>query len=233
MPFYIIPLLDIRNACLMITISSTPVFVIFNCLEGVCVCCAREMMLLCRASVINLYLCSPAFKAMYGTSPPMVENDMWTYCMYYSSPIPFLIKEEKKEFVKASKDEIIFKAKGFLINMTLLSLFFTLLIPLGYAPFPNPRPMGQPVPSFFDFFNLGHLLNNYIVACLTYISLDGGMLGVAAGISLMTGFSTVAVMHSPMTESSSPSDFWGRRWNRMIHAVLKVSDEMVVEVRFR
>jgi len=43
---------------------------------------------------------------------------------------------------------------------------------------------------------------------------------------MMTGFSTVAVMHSPLSESTSPSDFWSRRWNRMIHAVLKVSNRI-------
>ena len=50
-------------------------------------------------------------------------------------------------------------------------------------------------------------------------------MGLSVSISMMTGFSTVAVMHSPLSQSTSPSDFWGRRWNRMIHAVLKVRTE--------
>jgi len=136
LPFYIIPLLDIRNVCLMIAISATPIFVIFNCLE-----------------------------AMYGTSPPIVERDMLTYCIYYSSPIPFLINDETKQLVKASKREILSKARACLCNVILTILFLSVLIPLGYAPFPSPRPMGQPLSSFFDIFSMGHLLNNYIVAC--------------------------------------------------------------------
>lgn len=219
LPFYVIPLLGIRNVCFMIAISSTPIFVTFNCLE-----------------------------AMYGTSPPIVERDIWTYCIYYSSPIPFLISDKTKQVVKASKQEIATKAKACFLNIVLTSLFLSVLIPFGYSPFPTPRQIGQPLDSFFDVFNTGHLLNNYILACessrdiwrcfvahddiltirslfvagLTFLCLDGGTLAVAVTIGLLTGFSTVTVMHAPMTESTSPSEFWGKRWNRMIHAVLKV-----------
>lgn len=133
LPFYIIPLLGIRNVCLMIAISSTPIFVTFNCLEAMC-----------------------------GTSPPSVEKDLMTYCLYYSSPIPFLINDETKQIVKASRKEIYSKAKAVLLNIVLVSLFLSVLIPLEYAPFPSPRSMGQPITSFFNTF---HLLNNYILAC--------------------------------------------------------------------
>lgn len=208
----------------MIAISSTPIFVTFNCLE-----------------------------AMYGTSPPSVEKDLMSYCIYYSSPIPFLFEEKTKELVKASKSEIITKSKAILVNVFLTMLLLSVLIPLDYEPFPSSRTMGQPLCAFFETY---HLLNNYILACefswlsrdwrrhcvrtksnhaifsfaligLTYLCLDGGTLGVAVTISMMTGFSTVAVMHSPLSESTSPSDFWGRRWNRMIHAVLKVGNEII------
>lgn len=136
LPFYIIPLLDIQNVCLMIALSATPIFVVFNCLE-----------------------------AMYATSPPMVEKDLWTYCIYYSSPIPFLISGETQQLVKASTREIRAKAKACLINVILTTLFLSVLIPVDYAPFPSPRPIGQPLSSIFDIFDMGHLLNNYIIAC--------------------------------------------------------------------
>jgi hypothetical protein len=192
LPFYVIPLLGIRNVCLMIAISSTPIFVTFNCLE-----------------------------AMYGTSPPIVERDLWTYCIYYSSPIPFLISDKTQQVIKASKEEITSKAKACFLNIVLTSLLLSVLIPFAYEPFSSPRQIGQPLDSFLDIFHTGHLLNNYILACLTFLCLDGGTLAVAVTIGLLTGFSTVTVMHAPMTESLSPSEFWGKRWNRMIHAVLK------------
>lgn len=190
LPFWVIPLLDIRNVCLMIAISSTPIFVTFNCLE-----------------------------AMFGTSPAIVEKDLWSYCLYYSSPIPFLFENKTKQLVKASKDEIVAKSKAIVWNVVLVSLFLSVLMPVGYQPFASSRSMGQVLCSFFE---PAHLLNNYILACLTFLCLDGGCTGVGVTISLLTGWSTVAVMHSPLSESTSPSDFWGRRWNRMVHAILKV-----------
>jgi hypothetical protein len=48
------------------------------------------------------------------------------------------------------------------------------------------------------------------------------MCGVAAGVSAITGrqYEDTATRH-PMFLSVSPSDFWGRRWNTLIHAGLK------------
>jgi hypothetical protein len=136
LPFYVIPLLGIKNVCMMIAISSTPIFVTFNCLE-----------------------------AMYDTSPPMVERDLWTYCIYYSSPVPFLICGKTQQLVQASTSEIMSKAKACFVNIVLTSLLLSVLIPFGYAPFPSPRKIGEPLASPFDLFDTGHLLNNYIVAC--------------------------------------------------------------------
>ena len=58
---------------------------------------------------------------------------------------------------------------------------------------------------------------------LTSLCLDGGTLGIGLGINILTGYSTISVMHNPLSECASPSDFWGRRWNRVIHGTLKVS----------
>lgn len=39
--------------------------------------------------------------------------------------------------------------------------------------------------------------------------------------TLLTGYESEAVMDNPLLESQSPSDFWGRRWNLLVHTVLK------------
>ena len=136
MPFYVIPLLGIRNTILMFSIASTPTFVFFNCLE-----------------------------AMHGTSPPVVEKDLMTYCIYYSSPVPFVIDHKTEKLVKVTRREVLAKAKNYMINVLLTSMLFSVLLPVAYAPFPSPREIGQSVSSIFDLLHWGHLLNNYILAC--------------------------------------------------------------------
>eukprot|EP00536_Pseudo-nitzschia_multiseries_P014918 jgi/Psemu1/311532/fgenesh1_kg.788_\ len=39
--------------------------------------------------------------------------------------------------------------------------------------------------------------------------------------TILTGYETEPVMDNPLLKSQSPSEFWGRRWNLLIHTVLK------------
>mmetsp|Transcript_41197 Transcript_41197/g.46533 ORF Transcript_41197/g.46533 Transcript_41197/m.46533 type:complete len:478 (-) Transcript_41197:114-1547(-) len=39
--------------------------------------------------------------------------------------------------------------------------------------------------------------------------------------TVLTGFEAEPAMDNPMLRSESPSDFWGRRWNLIVHTVLK------------
>jgi hypothetical protein len=48
------------------------------------------------------------------------------------------------------------------------------------------------------------------------------MYGISALASVLTGFQFHdTITSNPMFLSSSPSDFWGRRWNNLIHSGLK------------
>jgi hypothetical protein len=50
---------------------------------------------------------------------------------------------------------------------------------------------------------------------LTTFGFGLGFLASLAGVQL------VPFMLNPIFESSSPSDFWGRRWNLVVHGILK------------
>ena len=41
-------------------------------------------------------------------------------------------------------------------------------------------------------------------------------------VTLLTGIQTKDLTNNPLFGSSSPSDFWGRRWNNVVHKTLKV-----------
>jgi hypothetical protein len=56
----------------------------------------------------------------------------------------------------------------------------------------------------------------------TGLFLEAGTLHFGLAISLLTGISTTIVSDSPLTRTESPSEFWGGRWNKQIHGLLKV-----------
>lgn len=39
--------------------------------------------------------------------------------------------------------------------------------------------------------------------------------------SLLVGYKTKQVMYNPILTATTPSDFWGRKWNTVVHGVLK------------
>jgi len=75
--------------------------------------------------------------------------------------------------------------------------------------------------SFADLVQPGHIGNNFVTALTIALSLSMGCKLIVLGINAVSGFKLIDVMANPMLRSSSPSDFWGRRWNRLVHVALK------------
>jgi hypothetical protein len=74
-----------------------------------------------------------------------------------------------------------------------------------------------------DLFYWGNLLNNLVLAYLAEVYLEFGTRAAAIVISLLSGLETIEVNDKPLSRSTSVSDFWGRRWNRLVGALLRVS----------
>ena len=193
MPFHLCRYLQLQNMCLIMSVASTPTLVFFRCLE-----------------------------AIYGTSPAAVEKDLTTYCLYYCAVIQFQFDPKSNKPIKAKKGEIQAKGLQFVRNFFLMGAFYSLIAFFTYLPFPTSVLTHQTEESLIDLFHWGHLCNNLALAFLTYFGLDTGTLGAGCAISLLSGNSTLTVNDEPLTKSTSITDFWGRRWNQLVHGVLKV-----------
>eukprot|EP00957_Ditylum_brightwellii_P065871 4995542-Ditylum_brightwellii.AAC.1 len=55
--------------------------------------------------------------------------------------------------------------------------------------------------SIRDYLDMKHLGNCFITAMAALV------------IQISTGYRAVESMRNPVMEATSPSDFWGRRWN--------------------
>lgn len=60
----------------------------------------------------------------------------------------------------------------------------------------------------------------YVDVWLLYLFLHLSTGASALALSLL-GFKPMTTMRAPLTEATSPSDFWGRRWNLLVHGLFR------------
>jgi hypothetical protein len=65
------------------------------------------------------------------------------------------------------------------------------------------------------------LMSNMPLSVLFQMYLTTYCEGMTLFWCTLSGYQMERVMKNPLFESKSPSDFWGRRWNLLIHAALK------------
>lgn len=162
--------------------------------------------------------------------------------LFYVSPVQFVFSPKTGEVIRQTKEgfrQNLFK----LLQLTcIFTVMLNLLIHYDYELLPR-----REVKTFFDLFYWRNVLNNYAMACksnglqhstlpaslltpfvlfisdLTGSALAFGTMMVGFGLECVSGITVIEVADSALTKSSSPSDFWGRRWNALVHIVLKVS----------
>lgn len=155
-------------------------------------------------------------EAMHGTSPPFAEKSLSMFLLYYVSTVQFEINPKTQEAVVVTLQTIVRKASTFLSLYIQLGIIFSVAIPRNFELFPT-----REIESPWDLFFWGNLGNNYIMAYLTSIGLEVGSTGIGLLTSVCSGYDTVQLNFRPLSESSSPSDFWGQRWNRLVSSGLK------------
>ena len=154
-------------------------------------------------------------EAMFGTSPPAVEDSLTNYILYMSSCADF--KWTKQGRVKATTAEIMGTIMKSSTHFVGLSIMISFLQHFQYKPFPSDT-------TVIDDYSVANtpnqLANNYLYAILTFFALSVAM-ELAILSNNFQGFSSDSPFRNPLFASTSPSDFWGRRWNRLIHQGLK------------
>lgn len=137
-------------------------------------------------------------EAAFGFSPHSVEDSLWNYCIYYSSVIEFVFDKKTRSPAKATRADVIEKGRSLAVNLLLVSLLLSFMEAHDYQPFDT------------------YIGNNFLAAVLmsTIVATGTGTFGCA--ICCLAGILTLDVFDNPMFQSTSVSDFWGRRWNRLV-----------------
>lgn len=191
-PFWVLDWLDIRSLPLRLSMLTLPLSLIFRCSE-----------------------------AMFGYTPTFATVSLKNFCMYYASLMEIVLDPETNKPVHATNADIAAMFREFLYQTTIYGTLSSLFSPVSYVPFMTNVPSHGANRTYVDFFHVGHLLNNYVAATLLSISLAFGSTGNNLLFAILFRIKLERLVDNPMFASTSPSDFWGRRWNKMIHSVLK------------
>jgi hypothetical protein len=77
----------------------------------------------------------------------------------------------------------------------------------------------------WDLLSPAHLASAYFVAVLTYFNLWIAFNAATLGENAQ-GYATKSIFSNPLLTSSTPIDFWTKKWNRLVHLILKVGRGM-------
>ena len=151
---------------------------------------------------------------------PTAEASVSNYVLFYSCLVEVKYDAETTKPLSLTQSEIAKRLWRILSQYLMLGILYSLVIGNSFAPFEVPKEAHTLDHTLPDLFHLGHLGNNLIGAYLMFLTLSFSQSAVAFAINVF-GFKTVDVMRNPLLESTSPSDFWSRRWNQVIHSMLK------------
>ncbi|CAJ1329161.1 unnamed protein product [Effrenium voratum] len=148
-----------------------------------------------------------------GTGPAGFDHSAKNFVIYFTSPAEVLFEEGG---LKPSRDglvaELLFRiAKHMLIGTLVLSLGKA----TDFSPFLEEDPAVLPLLGFPWALPAIYLQTLYVYCTLATAMLMHRLLPAFFGID------SVDPMQTPLLLSTSLRDFWGRRWNLVVHRLMK------------
>lgn len=175
-------------------------------------------LVLCLAGTTPSLLILRSVEAMHGTLPAFAEDSQKNFVLYFAATLGFQFNfdTKTKEVMPLTRSELRTKVATFARLFLETSLYLSVLLPYDCALFPRRK-----VESVLDLCHLGNMCNSLLLAFMFSTSIEAGSKGISLAASLLTGFSTTEMSDRPLTASTSVSEFWGQRWNRIMAGGLR------------
>jgi hypothetical protein len=159
-------------------------------------------------------------EAFFGFTPLYAQRSVADFALYFGSALFLRFDTHTQSYVKTNL-KVVF---GHLFRFIFL-LFTTGMFQSMFHIFPHFPKLGGPANE--DYYSLRNIVDPgqwrdtalYAILLQQYLTAFGE--GLMFATNVLTGKQTHPLMKNPMFESLSPSDFWGRRWNLLIHQSLK------------
>ena len=192
-PFLIYPLLDVRNLLLKFVVGGViPTLMEFRLLE-----------------------------AIHGCCPEHATTSLQDFVFYFASVLVFERDPKTNALMSATTGMKLKHLQNFVGLVFLMGAFQSIL-----SLYPDFIVFGKPIGqdgwySFDRFMSWELYANSLLHAMMFQIYLTTYGEGLTACWFVVTGYQTKRVMNNPLGGATSPSDFWGRRWNMIVQSVLK------------
>lgn len=158
-------------------------------------------------------------EATHGFEPAHATQTTGTYLLYFASPLELIYDPKKNEAMNSNAADLQLHLIRFVATYLMMSAYLSFLVPLNFEPFPSSY-ADEEWYSLGRLFDLAQLGNNFFHALLFQLNLTCFLEGLATLTSVL-GYQTQEVMHNPVLSATSPSQFWGRKWNMLVHSALK------------
>lgn len=140
-----------------------------------------------------------------GRLPAFAKNSVEGFVLYFG--VTLVVDHDTVKPVRATTSQIIRKVFKTIVLFIETSFLLSLLSAYNFQVFP----------STSNIFYWGNMLNNLLAASVISCALDTSCSFGEAALCIVTGGIHFADSHkSPMTKSTSVSNFWGQRWNRLV-----------------
>jgi hypothetical protein len=159
-------------------------------------------------------------EAMHDTSPTVVESSLGTYMVYYTSLMHFEWDSTTRKRARITLPEFVNALTRVTLHYLALSLLLSFMMPYSYRPFSSTVKLDEWHFNLDLILQPGHLANMYCLAIQTYLVLAFGF-EMTALTDQAKGYRTKPIFLNPLFTSRSPSEFWGAKWNLMIHRILR------------
>ena len=193
------------------------------------------LMKFCVGSITPTLCIFRTMEAIYGFTPPYATSSLKDFVVYFASVMLFTRrkvddkdKDSSSTLVKCSLGQVFNHFINFMLYLCLLGTVKSILIRYPnlivfgeYSGNTNKTEVDQWYTSFERFGTWELYANNLLIAIMFQLYLTTYCEGLILFWMVLSGYQVDEVMANPLATSQSPSEFWGRKWNLIIHNVLK------------
>lgn len=161
------------------------------------------------------------FEAIYGCCPESAMRSMKDFVTHFALILVFERDPKTDALIPATNAMKLKHLRNFVGMVFFVGAYQSVL-----TAFQDLNVFGKPIEED-GWFAVERLLtwqlyaNSFLHAALFQIYLTLYFEGLIFCWLVVTGCQVKKGMHNPLGRATSPSDFWGRRWNILVHTVLK------------